>query len=280
MTNSFLNRLWNLSPRTIVTAIARRVSGQSKPQWHTIQHGALKGVQLFLDPYVYDGWREMIEGKFDSFLYEALSEVGDLTGLTIWDIGAHFGYHSLAFSALVGEKGLVAAFEPNQYNISRFKKHMEKNSAIAKRILLVPCALSDEDGQSTFVISNDVDGSASSGSHISGALPPLEGGSYEAFQRQTVPTMKIDTLLETGRQKTPDVVKIDVEGAELLVLRGGARLFSQKKPFILMEVHNIVMMFYVQKTLTEFGYEMKILNEQESTLSRCFIFAKPLSAAF
>jgi hypothetical protein len=72
----------------------------------------------------------------------------------------------------------------------------------------------------------------------------------------------------------PSVIKIDVEGAEKLVLEGSLNLLLEYKPILLIEVHNITMMFYVQKILCELGYNSEILDSDNSSLSRCFIIAK------
>ena len=57
-------------------------------------------------------------------------------------------------------------------------------------------------------------------------------------------------------------------------LKGGKEFFKNHKPIIFMEVHNILMMFYVYKFLLKHGYSVKVLNENNSTLSRCFIMAQ------
>ena len=87
-------------------------------------------------------------------------------------------------------------------------------------------------------------------------------------------TLTIDSFINTPDARIPDIIKIDVEGAELLVLKGGKEFFKNHKPIIFMEVHNIIMMFYVHKFLLEHGYNVQVLDESNSTLSRCFIMAQ------
>jgi len=217
----------------------------------------------------------MIDGCFDSFIYEEIKHCYDLDGAVIWDIGAHFGYHSLSFASLVGEKGHVYSFEPNPYNIARFKLHLEKNAIQAKRITLNNFALSDVDGEVNFIISNDVNGSSSSGSYLQNVIPPLDSDTYKNFSTQVVRTLKIDTFLKTKGTRAADIIKIDVEGAELLVLNGGKNFFQKNKPIIFIEVHNILMMFHTLLLLNGLGYDFKVLDEKKATLSRCFIMARP-----
>jgi Methyltransferase FkbM domain len=56
-----------------------------------------------------------------------------------------------------------------------------------------------------------------------------------------------------AQTRSPLVVKIDVEGGEQLVLQGAREFLSRHKPMILLEVHNIQLMFYVQSMLIEFA---------------------------
>ena len=114
----------------------------------------------------------MHEGTYDSFIYKVIDEFGPMKGSTIWDVGAHIGYHSLAFAALVGPSGHVVAFEPNPYNIKRLHQHLERNVDLGKHITLMTCALSNVDGEEDFVFSPEIDDGRSSGSHLHQAFVP------------------------------------------------------------------------------------------------------------
>jgi FkbM family methyltransferase len=278
---SLLNKIWNKSPKEVFQAFKGKFQAFkgkiavsiTKPKWTEVKSGPLKGGQLFLAPDLFEVWNEMINGRYDSFIYEEIERCCNIVGAVCWDIGAHFGYHSFSFASLVGENGQVYAFEPNPFNVARFKMHLEKNKTQAKRITLNTFAISDVDGEMTFVFSNDVDGRRSTGSHLQNVNPPLEAGVYNNFKTQTVKTLTIDSFINTPDARIPDIIKIDVEGAELLVLMGGKEFFKNHKPIIFMEVHNILMMFYVHKFLLEHGYSVHVLNENNSTPSRCFIMA-------
>ena len=141
--------------------------------------------------------------------------------------------------------------------------------AIAKRVRHLGVAVSDQDGEMTFVESGDLTGS-SSGSHLASATPPLEGRHYQAFEHRSVPTTRIDSLIAKG-EKPPDVIKIDIEGAEYLALKGGRKLLSEKKPLLLLEVHHICLMFHIQRYLLEQGYTTTLLDEANAVASRCFM---------
>ena len=273
---NLLCKLWSNSPETVFHALKNKVMhSPAQPTWTQVLAGPLKGGQLFVAQDSFTGWGEMVKGRFDSFIYDEVARSCNVAGAVFWDIGAHFGYHSFSFASLVGEGGHVHAFEPNPSNIARFKLHLEKNKIQAKRITLNTFALSDKDGETSFKFSSDVDGSSSSGSHLQNINAPLEADTYSDFKTQLVSTLTIDSFMARADTKVPDIIKIDVEGAELLVLKGGKAFFSKHRPVIFMEVHNILMMYYIHDFLLKHGYSIRVLDEDNSTLSKCFIVAQP-----
>lgn len=210
----------------------------------------------------------MLAGTYDAFIYEAIAGRRNLRDATCWDVGAHVGYHSLVFAGLGAQ---VLAFEPNQHNAARLRAHLERNPTLARNIRHLAVAVSDQDGEMAFVQSGDMKG-GSSGSHLAAGLPPLAPRVYAASERLMVPTVRMDTLIDRG-ERAPDVIKIDVEGAELLALQGARRLLVEKKPLLLIEVHHICLMFHLQRMFPQLGYTARILDEQNACPSRCFIMA-------
>lgn len=248
----------------------------ANPGWLQVEGGPLEGGWLLLDRDSPAYWEhEMAEGRFDPFIYDEVERWGETEGATFWDVGAHIGYHSFCFAALAGPNGRVFAFEPNPYNIERFKLHLERNPELAGRITLQSLALSNADGQASFEFSPIVDDGTSTGSHLSEASLPSEPSEYAHFRRTTVTTARADTLLESGNIPAPTVMKIDVEGAEQLVLEGATGLLATARPLLFVEVHNISQMFYVQRILLSADYEMAILDAEHASLSRCFTVARP-----
>ena len=271
MKSSLLTRLWHSSPASLTRALQRRLERrQCKPGWFTVRAGPLKGLELFLPNDRVGDLAAMVAGTFDAFLYDALLKRRKLEAAVCWDVGAHIGYHSLGFAALGAE---VLCFEPNPANAARLKLHLERNQPLACRVRHLGVALSDGDGEMTFMQDTNLD-RGSTGSHLMGVKTPLRNESYATFERVTVPTLRIDSLIEERGERPPEVIKIDVEGAEALVLRGGARFFADGHPIILMEVHHIRAMAEVQHLLDGWGYRVEILEDDESSASRCFLLAR------
>jgi FkbM family methyltransferase len=210
----------------------------------------------------------MLDGSFDTFLYDALKGQCELRGACCWDIGAHVGYHTLCFAAMGAQ---VLCFEPNRANADRLKLHLEKNPELGARVRPFVAAISDRDGEMTFLQSDNLN-DGSMGSHLVEGSPPCEASSYARFQKVTVPTLRLDTLLERG-EKSPDLIKLDVEGAEYLALMGGRNLLRTKKALLFIEVHHICLMLEVQQLLLDLGYQLRIVDREHASPSRCFIMA-------
>jgi len=248
---------------------------ESVPQWIEVTGGPLQGHYMLLNLSAPAFWnKEMMEGCYDSFIYNVLGELVPIQGAKVWDVGAHIGYHSLAFAALVGPSGHVVAFEPNPHNINRLRQHLERNTDLEERITLMTCALSNMDGEENFVFSPEIDDGRSSGSHLNQAFVPEEPQAYRLFSQEKVPVVTADTLLREGRVPAPSIIKIDVEGAEALVLAGAQHLLGNLKPFLLIEVHHIIAMHDTLNVLLRLGYHTKIMNDAPNSSSRCFIVAQ------
>jgi FkbM family methyltransferase len=137
----------------------------------------------------------------------------------LFDVGAHFGIFSTVH-ALANADGVSFAYEPTGAAARIAREHFIRNG-IAGRVELVEAALGEVSGSSTAVV--DPAGFARFGGEIAGPT--------SAFEMRT-----LDAEVErTGRR--PDLLKIDVEGFELEVLRGGSRLLRECHPLVFLELH-------------------------------------------
>lgn len=146
----------------------------------------------------------------------------------VWDIGANAGV--LAFSAahIVGPGGSVLAVEADY-----FLGWLLQRSSIANRkkfdtVQVLCAAVSDKTGFTTLNIAER--GRASSGIQSAIQRAPAGGTRY----KQAVTSVSLDSLLLEFKE--PTLVKIDVEGAEALALRGATKLLSHIRPKIYIEV--------------------------------------------
>ena len=274
--NQTLRRLWRASPHSVTAAIVAQM-GRARPRpvppprWERVMAGPLAGRELWLAREANGVWNDMIDGRFDAELYDAFAAL-ILPTPVIWDVGGHIGYHALGFAAGRPSSSVVS-FEPNPANLARLRTNLDRNRDLAARIEVLPLALADLSGELTLVSSDDVDGGGSSCSFLSGSNTPFSDITYETFARTTVPVRTIDELTYEGTRPTPSLIKVDVEGAELMVLRGASRTIAEIAPAWLIEVHTIGLMFEIDALLHSAGYRLRLLAEH--TPSRCLVLAEP-----
>jgi FkbM family methyltransferase len=244
------------------------------PSWQNIVAGPLKGYELFVDPS--GEWQEeMLHGTYDTFFFDFLNKI-DLNGKTAFDIGAHIGFHTLHFAQKVGPNGAVYAFEPNPVNIDRLKMIIDRNKDLSPRITLVNKAVSDKKGTITFRCADVIDDGASCGGFVDGSDTFHEKSSYEekrGFRPITVETISLDEAVESGMIKKPDLIKIDIEGAEHLAVRGAMSILKKYAPILLIEIHSKFNNDSVTETLKTLDYNIVLLKKE--TGDRCFIAGLP-----
>ena len=203
----------------------------------------------------------MIAGRFDAEIYELLANGLPARGSVVWDVGAHFGFHTLGFAAMVGPTGRVVGFEPNPSNRERLQQNLDRNADLAARIEILPCALSDRNGDSSFVLSRDIESGASSMSFLDGTTPSVDPATAGTWDKLVVPVRTADSVVRDDASRTPHVIKIDVEGAELLVLHGAAEIARTFRPTMIVEVHSAKLAFEVNRWLQAQGYEVHVLAD-------------------
>jgi FkbM family methyltransferase len=266
----------NITPPLLYTWAKNTFSKPRRFQaeWVTLSYTPMLGVKMFFDPT--GPWqKKLLDSSYDSFFFDRLKKM-DMQGKTIFDIGAHIGFHSLYFARLVGAKGHVYSFEPNPKNVERFLLILDNNPDLKKILSVFPIALSNKKATEEFTAHEDVESGRSSGSFIESADPIWDKSAFKqrGFIKQKVKTLSLDEAFkELGILNKPDMLKIDVEGAESLVLEGGEKTIQKYKPIILMEVHSMSNMLRVASFLCKISYTIEILKEESD--GRCFIQATP-----
>jgi len=184
------------------------------------------GVPIIVSPDASLGfWKPgPIKSDLFNFAMEFVSE-----GSKVWDIGANVGLFSIAAAQKAGSTGRVIAIEADIWLADLLCKSSNIQLASSAHILVIPVAVAESIGIASFNIARR--GRATN-------YLDLSGGSTQAGGvRETVSaiTITLDWLLEQG-VPPPEVLKIDVEGAESQVLRGAERVLAGPKPIILCEV--------------------------------------------
>lgn len=133
-------------------------------------------------------------------------------GDTVVDIGANVGYFTKQLAGLVGKKGKVIGFEPSEINW----KYLAKNVAGHKNVAIEQAALSDVDGVQQF--SEDRANPGENGLSRKGNL--------------CVKTTTMEGWMRANRIQKINLIKIDVEGAEVMVLKGAKTTIRNQKNIV------------------------------------------------
>ncbi|WP_108246774.1 FkbM family methyltransferase [Muricauda brasiliensis] len=169
-------------------------------------------------------WGNPMEYEYTSIFMELIKCVG-----TFWDVGANIGYYSILACAY-NSKIKVSAFEPSNGP----KHYLYENIAINQmnnQIRVHPQALSSESGNIAFyeVVNPKFPHILNlSGEHNLGTKRGLNS------KKVIVESVQIDEVRNEGRPV--DLIKIDVEGAEFMVLKGGMQLLKKDRPIIICEI--------------------------------------------
>lgn len=145
-----------------------------------------------------------------------------------FDIGANIGFYTILGSRLVGPGGTVYAFEPVMRNLALLYRHIK--TARCENVNIVPAACSDRLGMARFDFGENA---------AVGHLLQCTGGDGAPLchNEALVPTVTVDAIVRTSGLR-PDVMKIDVEGAEYNVLLGACRTLTELRPKIFLSTHS------------------------------------------
>ena len=167
--------------------------------------------------------------------------------MVCYDIGAFGGFYSLMFSRLTGEKGKVYSFEPNPHNLSWLLKNIKINNI--KNIEVYPVALCDK---KDFIPL-----------HLNDSMTKLD--EKDKNTKLISPTYNIDGLVLKKYLKPPKIIKIDVEGAELEVLKGGIITIKNNSPLIFVALDSKAKAGKVYSLLRKLNYKILDLDKKEVT---------------
>jgi FkbM family methyltransferase len=163
----------------------------------------------------------------EKLLFLRLLRRGDV----ILDGGANDGTYTLLFSHVAGPRGQVHAFEPVPATLARLAETLARGG-VFRNVVTNSVALGETTGEAEILVPGDDPGQAS--------LRPHRAGSWEKARRIEGHACRITTLdayLPALKGRRPTFVKLDLEGAELPALRGGAALLEACSPLLYVEVH-------------------------------------------
>jgi FkbM family methyltransferase len=186
-------------------------------------------------------------------------------GGVFYDLGANIGFFTTVAGRLVGPTGRVFAFEPNPECAAQARRNADLNGF--SHIEVVESAVSAQPGRTRLHLGN-----TNLSSTIVGA---------QSDEGLEVAVNSIDDFIRTQSAPAPTLVMIDVEGAEIDVLRGMRETIVRDRPIIMCEVHwiNDEFFAYCRQNLLPIDYEVLPLGTEEFPLepSRFHAVLKPRS---
>ncbi len=200
----------------------------------TVAGGGLQGATLLLDM---QSEKDYWLGTYEMDLQHAIQDWAK-PGAVVYDLGANVGYVSLLFARAVGPQGRVFAFEPLPANQDRLRRNVELNPGL--NVQLIPAAAAERSGQAAFAL------------HGSDDMGHLHAGS-PAAETIEVETIALDDFAST--HPAPHLIKIDVEGAEVLALQGMQQVLRAHQPTLFIELHGYEAGRACWQLLSDAGYQ-------------------------
>ncbi len=163
-------------------------------------------------------------------------------GDIVWDAGAYIGMFSIFSAHRVGEQGQVYAFEPEATTLSMLRRNIDLNRAMPVEV--IEAALGDHDGAAVIYASQPGEN----------AIHSLHHGERHQAVGTNINLRSGDALVRIGAAKAPNVVKMDIEGAEFQALTGMKNILqSEACRYLFLELH--------PSELPEFGATPEAVRE-------------------
>ena len=234
--------------------------------------------------FFYCNRRSLIEAeiiKTGAFQARILALGNDLIApdSIVLDVGANIGAYALPWAACHGDVS-VHCFEPHPQVRARLARNLVLNRSIASRVTIHAEALSDHSGHATLQAVRQERGNLGlSALANSGILHVAHADPIE------VPMMRLDDVFPAGG-KAVSLVKIDVQGHEFEVLRGGAALLAHHRPALILEHEDVLFAntreaterkALLGKFLAELGYETLYISRWGADLLSKVDWSRPLN---
>jgi len=193
------NKLYKYLPRSKKT-ITKTIDGITyELDLSTIVHSQI---------YHYGCWEEDVTNIINKTLHE---------GMVTFDIGASTGPHTLRMAKLVGESGMVYAFEPSKALFPKLKKGIKLNAF--ENVTVENLALSDTEEVKSYYMNT---------------LFKL-GDKEDIFPAMTTLFVTLDDYVKQNKIKKIDFIKLDVDGYETKIIKGGFKSIKKFKPIMIIE---------------------------------------------
>ncbi len=270
--NSLKRAIYKVKPLAVIIRSGLNRAAPTGLTQVKIAAGDLAGYSMLLDMQLEkDYWLGTYEPELQTAVHELVQP-----GAVIYDVGANIGYVSLLLAKAAGEKGKIYAFEALPENVERWRRNVVLNG-MENRLRLFSGAVTKSSGPVRFLV------------HSSGGMGKAAGsaGRHDQYQSEiSVPGISLDEFVYGQGNPSPQVVKMDIEGGEVLALPGMRRVLAEARPLILMELHGPESSRAAWDNLRSAGYQISWMRHGYPEIPslekmgwKAYIVAKPTPLA-
>jgi FkbM family methyltransferase len=198
------------------------------------------GGLVHLHPRETLGFATLLNGGFETAEISCAIELA-APATTTFDVGANVGIFSVPLGRAVGPEGLVVAVEPDGTNVRRLRDNLALNSISNVRV--VEAVAGDRDEVVELLLAEDP---------AYHSVVKIEGARVAGLT--AVESVRLDRVWGDLGRPAVSFVKIDVEGAEVSVLRGARAMITSTHPSLLLEANDESRLALLQSELEPLGY--------------------------
>jgi FkbM family methyltransferase len=235
-------RIYGIDP---LARMIRNILNRAAPTGLTeikIAAGGAEGMKMRLDLHLEkDFWL----GTYENNLQASINDLIE-PGWTAFDVGANIGFVSLLFAKKLGKSGKIFAFEALPANLDRLQTHVEING-LDSQVHVISAAVTASSKPVRFLVGP------------SGAMGKAEGSAGRTVEHRDtldVHGICLDDFVYRDGNPIPQVIKMDIEGGEVLALGGMKRLLVEAHPLILLELHGPEAARVSWEILSAAGYQI------------------------
>lgn len=240
---SLISALYRFKPAASLIRKALNFSVPGDRVEIEIAGGEIAGMKMILDLKTEkDYWLGTYEPELQAAARSLVKPA-----MVVYDVGANIGFVSLLMSGFCGETGQVYSFEALPVNLARLAENIACNQLEAQ-ISVQPYAVIDQIQATTFLL-----GPSGGTGKAGGSAGRDDLGYTDSIE---VDGISLDEFVYTLEHPAPDVIKIDIEGGEILALPGMRRLLMEVHPILLLELHGPDAAKTAWVLLSECGYTL------------------------
>lgn len=242
---SWRSRIRNIPGIACINRVIVAAALHGKEFIHQVDAGPAKGVKFRIRlPEDKGIWTGAYEHDFASEVAAAVNP-----GSVAYDIGGWHGF----FTGIMAAQGAreIHVFEPLAENADHIRSLIELNPQFDIRLHRL--ALGDHDSETELLVMPQTSMAKISMSEFQ--------PTHMVTDRVRVRLAMIDTLVTNGELAPPNLIKMDVEGAEVFVVRGAMEVLRKCRPVIFAEIHSSTLLSECSNLLRELGYVVSVIDK-------------------